>query len=111
MPNVKVNMSGVAAKVQRIKTDEGLGRYLANEAMRGMDKYVPARTLQLSKSATVSKPFHVRYGAKYATYPFHGKGKIHQDVHPLATKEWHKAYAAAHGAELGKVGTEYLRRG
>lgn len=108
---IKVDMKGVGEKINRIKADEGLGRYLANEALRGMDKYVPARTLQLSKSAQVSKPFHVRYGANYARYPFYGKGHIHQDVHPLATKRWDRAYAAAHGDELGKAGTEYLRRG
>lgn len=109
--NIKVDMSGISAKVERLKADDGLGRYLASEALRGMDKYVPARTLQLAKSAQVSRPFTVHYGANYARYPFFGKGKIHQDVHPLATKQWHKAYAAAHGAELGKAGTAYLRRG
>lgn len=111
MATVRVDMSGATSKVERIKADDGLGRYLANEALRGMDKYVPARTLQLSKSAQVSKPFVVNYGAKYARYPFYGKGRIHQDVHPMATKRWDKAYSAAHGAELGRAGTEYLRRG
>lgn len=104
------DMSGVAAKVRKIATDKRLGSFLANEAADGMDKYVPMRTGQLAHSAR-PLPFKVRYIAPYAIYPFTGYGMtFRKDKHPLATSRWDRAYAAAEGEKLGRLGTEYVKR-
>lgn len=104
------NMSGVAAKLDRICTNRKLGAFLAAEAADGMDKYVPMRTGQLVESAEIS-PFKVTYKAPYAKYPFNGYGmKFRTDKHPLATSHWDRAYAAAEGEKLGRAGTQFLKR-
>lgn len=105
---MKADMSGAAAKLSRIAKDRGLGQFLASEAQRGMGPFVPFRTGALEASA-VATPFKVTYTAEYATYPYHGRGTIRQEHHPNATSRWDRAYAAAHGQELGDAGTEYVR--
>lgn len=106
----KADMSGVAAKIRKISTNTGLGRFLASEAQSGMDKYVPMRTGQLAHSAKIS-PFTVEYIAPYARYPFNGYGmKFRKDKHPLATSRWDRSYASADGESLGRMGTEYVKR-
>ena len=108
---IKVDMKGVGEKINRIKADEGLGRYLAEQAKKGMEPYVPYRIGKLCETATVKRPFHVTYPASYARYPFYGSGmNFRKDPHPLATHRWDKAYTAAHKGELARFGTEYLRR-
>lgn len=107
---VKVDMSGVGRKLDKISSNKKLGQLLANEAAKGMDKYVPMRTGAL-KDFVVPTPFHVRYAAPYAKYVFNGRGmKFRKDHHPNATSHWDKAYVAAGGAEkLGKAGTDFLK--
>lgn len=106
---VTANMSGVSAKLSKIAKDKGLGTFLASEAAKGMDKFVPMRTGQLAGSATPS-PFKVTYSAPYAVYVYNGRGKkFSHDKHPNATAHWDEAYKAAGGAsELGEAGTKYL---
>ena len=108
--SVKVDMSGVGRKITKICTNKKLGQHLANVAAKGMDKYVPMRTGQLSGSHT-EKPFHVIYTAPYAKYPYNGRGmRFTKDHHPNATSHWDKAYAAAGGEEqLAKAGTDFLK--
>lgn len=105
----KANMAGVPRKVKSIANNKQLGLFLAEQAAAGMDKYVPMRTGQLAGSATPS-PFKVTYSTPYAVYVFNGQGKrFSRDMHPNAQAQWHKAYAIAGGAQLGKAGTAFLK--
>lgn len=103
------DMSGVKAKVRSICNNRQLGTFLASEAQKGMDKYVPMRTGALAQSASVS-PFKIRYNMKYATYPYHGRNMTFtKDKHPNATSYWDRAYAIADGQKLGEAGTRFLK--
>lgn len=107
------NMSGVAAKINKICTNRKLGLFLANTAAAGMDQYVPLRTGQL-KGSVVTKPFKVTYTAPYAIYPFIGvvkgrKMKFRIDQHPKARARWDRAYAEAYGKSLGREGTQFIK--
>ena len=107
--NVKISMSGVASKVENIASNKRLGRFLANEAADGMDKYVPMRTGALAGSVTVS-PFKVTYNAPYAVYMYNGRSmRLTRDKHPLATPKWDRAYAIVDGGKLGKAGSKFLK--
>lgn len=111
MANVELDLAGVDRKVQRLKNDQGLGLFIATEAMRGMSPYVPFRNGYLDASAQ-AEPFAVTYDISYADRVYYGTSmEFSKERHPLATAEWDKAYAEAHGEELGRAGTEYLRRG
>lgn len=106
---MKVDMSGVAAKLSKIATNRRLGQFLADTAANGMDKYVPFRTGHLVGSSETS-PFKVTYTANYAKYPFYGKDMtIHTEHHPNATSRWDRAYAIAQGQELADAGTKFIR--
>lgn len=107
---VTVNMSKVGRKLDSICKNQQLGKFMASEAQRGMDKYVPMRTGALSEF-TVVKPFHVLYPVPYAKYVFNGRGmKFSKDKHPNATSHWDRAYAIADGDKLAKSVTRYLKR-
>lgn len=102
--------AGIGKKANKVKTDKRLGLYIAQEAEKGMEPYVPMRTGTLVASGS-AEPFAVAYTANYATYPYHGNNMtIRTEMHPLATKEWDKAYAAAHGADLARAATEFIKR-
>lgn len=107
---VKADLSGVSSKVARLSKDQGLGSFLASEAARGMDKFVPMRTGSLANSAQ-AKPFKVTYSMPYAQRVYHGSGlRFTTDKHPNATAYWDRAYVAAGGAKaLGEAGTSYMR--
>lgn len=108
-PKITVNASGISSKVRKIAKSQQLGQLLANEAGKGMDKYVPMRTGALAGSVSL-KPFHVVYNAPYAKYAFYGYGmKFSKDKHPNATSHWDRAYAIAEGDKLGKAGTRFLK--
>lgn len=108
--SVTVNTSGIGKKLDSICKNQSLGRFLATEAQKGMDKYVPMRTGALASSATI-KPFHVIYNALYAKYVYNGKGKkFRRDKHPLATPEWDDAYAKADIGKLAKSATRFLKK-
>lgn len=113
--NIQTNMSGVPAKVRALKNNNGLGLALANEALVGMDKYVPFRDGWLANSA-VAQPFKVTYSMPYAKAMYYGVGKggstIHysKQGHPIATSYWADAFASAGGAEqVAAAGTAYLK--
>lgn len=107
--SITVDMSGAGRKIDALRSNKRLGEFMASEAQRGMEPYVPMRTGALVASAK-SSPFEVEYTASYATYPYHGRNMtIRTEMHPLATKEWDKAYASAHGEELGRAATSFVK--
>lgn len=108
---VDFDAAGVSQKASKIKTDRGLGLFLASEAASGMRQYVPARTETLANSAKTNEPFAVLYDVPYAKYPYEGKNmKIRQEVHPLATSKWDEAYESAHKGDLARAATAYIKR-
>lgn len=110
MITVKVDMSGVQSKLDKIASDKKLGLFLAQEAASGMDKFVPMRTGALAGSAKPS-PFKVTYNKPYARRMFYGQGmRLTRDKHPLATPRWDRAFIMTGGADkLGKAATNYLK--
>lgn len=50
MATVTLDLDGIPRKVDRIKSDDGLGLFMATEAMRGMSPYVPFRNGYLDAS-------------------------------------------------------------
>ena len=112
MSRVKADMSGVAAKVKKIKNDQGLKRVLASQAAMGMDKFVPKRTGALAASVSVAiSGSKITYNAPYAVYVYNGSNKkFSTDRSPLATAKWDDAYMESGGREqLAEVGTNYLK--
>lgn len=98
---VRVDMSGVPAKLSRIKTNRQLGLFASSEAMRLMDKFVPWRTGDLAASANTSEPWKVSYTAPYAQKVYEGNGlKFRKDFHPLAMSHWDKGVDKAKLAAL-----------
>ena len=84
----KVDMKGVPVKLSRIKRDPELGTYAASEAARLMDKYVPYRSSDLSKSVN-GEPWKVEYTMPYAIYVWNGHGmKFSTQDHPKARSHW-----------------------
>lgn len=110
MASVTLDLDGVDAKVNMIRANESFGLFLATEAMRGMSPYVPFRNGYLDASAK-AEPFAVTYQTSYVSKVYHGtRLRFSKERHALATAEWDKAYAAAHGQELAQAGTAYLKR-
>lgn len=106
---VNVDLSDIDKQLDDIATNKKLGQFLASEAEKGMEPYVPFRDGALVGSAK-TEPFKVTYDTPYADYVYEGKNMtIKKEKHPLATKEWDKAYAEAHLDELGRAGTRYVR--
>lgn len=92
---VTVHPERLKAVAKRIASDKGTGAFMASEAARGMDPYVPYRDGTLSASADTSRPFHVTYSTPYAARVYFGKNMtIHTDKHPKATKEWDQKWWA-----------------
>lgn len=112
MARVSVDTSGVRSKLERVKGDEGFGQFVAEEARRGMEPYVPARSGYLYRNGTNARPWAVVYDTPYAAHVYYGVGIKHytDDPHPLAGKLWDAAYVRAHLPELCKAGTDYLKR-
>lgn len=67
-----VNMDGVAAKIDRICTNETLGIFAANTAADSMEPFVPRREGALSTGLSI-EPFKVRYISPYARYQYYGE--------------------------------------
>lgn len=110
MATVTLDLDGIPRKVDRIKSDEDLGLFVATEAMRGMSPYVPFRNGYIDASAK-AEPFAVTYSTPYVGRIYRGTSlKFSKERHSLATAEWDRAYAAAHGQELARAATAYLRR-
>lgn len=91
MAKVKTDMSGVSAKLDRIKNNRQLGLFVSAEAERLMFKFVPFRTGDLAASANISEPWQVSYSTPYAKKVYEGNGiKFRKDFHPLAMSHWDK---------------------
>lgn len=111
--------------------------FLANEAKRLMDPYVPAVNMMLSQEVQVFTEKNegiVKYLSPYAHYQYegilyvssktgsafsHGEYKIPTDRklkhstfrHPLATSHWDKAMLTARKSDLAAAYQAYLNRG
>ena len=112
MARVSVDVSGVPSKLARIKGNEAFGLFMANEARRGMEPYVPARSGYLFRNGTNARAWAVDYDTPYAAHVYYGVGIKHytSDPHPLAGRLWDVAYVRAHLPELCKAGSNYLKR-
>lgn len=109
MTKVKVDMSGVKGKLNRICNNKQLGNKLSSAAAKGMDKYVPYRTGALSRSVR-NTPFKVTYSTPYAKRVYYGQGmNFNKEHHDEATAEWDKAYKIAYGQDLAQIGTNFLK--
>lgn len=111
--SVTCEFSGAYAKIEALKTNDTLGQRLAEEAMRGMDDYVPMRTGDLANTA-VATPFEVEYPMPYAVHVYYGthyigQGNLKRDKHPLASLRWNEPYMTAHSNDLASAGTEIVR--
>lgn len=107
--------------------------FLANEAKRLMDPYVPARNLTLAKNVRVyveNGKGIVHYSSPYARYQFEGKVMISKRPgvkgsakkvlqpekslnytkfrHPLATSHWDQAMLTAHQGDLTQAMQNYI---
>ena len=114
--------------------------FMANEAKRLMNPYVPARNLVLAKDVRVYNEGEngvVHYLSPYAHYQYtgrlmvssrtgrpwakHGESKAYatpekklkyrRSRHSLATAEWDKAMLVARKKDLVKATQEYIRKG
>lgn len=109
--------------------------FLANEAKKRMDPYVPALNLVLARNVRVyteNGKGIVHYQSPYARYQFEGKvmvskrpgvkgsaKKVKQPEaalkyttfrHPLATSHWDKAMMTAHKDDLVRALQQYIGR-
>ena len=107
MATIEVDVSGVGAKVDKIKSDPTLGAFAATQAQAGMEQYVPKRSGWLRSTAS-TEPWAVNYTAPYAAKVYHGS-ELHFTT-PGTGAYWDKAYTAAHKNELAKAITAYLKR-
>ena len=109
MATVTVNVS--CSEIKQVLHGSRLGQFAANEAMKGMDDYVPYRTGQLAGSAS-AKPWQVSYSANHARPVYYGTRKrFNRSMHAKACALWGDAYAKGNGAKLAKAMTNYLKRG
>ena len=109
MANVTIDTSGVSAKVAKM-TGSALLAFLASEARKGLDQYVPFRSGRLAASAT-STPGVVTYSTPYARRVYYGDSlNFSRDRHPKARARWDGGFKAAGGAKrLGESGTAWVR--
>lgn len=109
MATVTVNVN--CSEIKQVLHGSRLGQFAANEAMKGMDEYVPYRTGQLADSAS-AKPWQVSYSANHARPVYYGTRKrFNRAMHAKACALWGDAYAKGNGAKLARAMTNYLKRG
>lgn len=107
---VRTDLAGLSGKVHEICTDDSTGLFMATEAMRGMNDYVPFRNGYLSASA-MAKPFEVSYRTAYARYCYYGdRLNFRRERHAHAQAHWDQAYQTDHAADLANAVTAYLKR-
>lgn len=92
--NVKDVTQGIAKKIGKLGTDNGLGLYAATLLVKMMEPYIPFRTGALSQSHK-QQPWKVTYSAPYAKVMYNGvvKGtsvRYTKEHHPQATSKWEK---------------------
>lgn len=104
----KVDISGITAKISKIKKDDTLGKFAASEAARMMQPYVPERDSVLI-NATI-KPWKIVYNVPYARYQYEGVssgGKALNYTKPTATSHWDRKL---NKDTLARALTNYLKR-
>lgn len=108
---MKLELSGIDAKMRRIASDQGLGQAMTQEARRVMSPYVPFRSGALDASAGGSPPFKVVYGPlPYARYIYYGTGlAFSRAFHGKATALWAEVAKNQVAQACAKVGTAYLK--
>ena len=89
--------------------------FMANEAQRLMDPYVPATQAQvLADNVEVGVKNgvgQVHYKVPYARYQFYGQGfNWSKEVHPKATGRWDLAMKSERGADLVKAVQNFIKR-
>lgn len=109
--------------------------FLANEAKRLMDPYVPALNLALARNVRVyveNGKGIIHYRSPYARYQYEGKAMVSKRPgvkgaakvvkqpeqaleytkfrHPLATSHWDQAMLTAHGDDLTQAMQNFIRR-
>lgn len=100
----KVDMSGVAKKLDSICQNTRVGKFGASELRRDMERRVPRLDGHLRASAVVS-PFTVTYNMPYARKQWTGRG-IRNYTTPGTGSHWEKG---VNKAELGIALTQYIR--
>ena len=112
--------------------------FMANEAKRLMDPYVPARNMMLSENVSIYTEDDqgiVEYRSPYAHYQYKGvlyvssitgsafassgeykvptskKLEYSKFRHPLATSQWDKAMVTAKGDDLTAAVQSFVKRG
>lgn len=85
-----VDTSGIARKLDQIKSNDNLGRFAASEAKRLMAPYVPRREGILEGSAEV-RPWSVVYNTPYARRQYYDKSFNHPSPPNIRGRsEWDK---------------------
>lgn len=89
--------------------------FMANEAQRLMDGYVPMETGMLADNADayveggVGK---VHYRSPYAHYQYNGDGfNFSKEKHPKATSHWDEAMKKDRGKDLANAVQKFIKRG
>lgn len=102
-----VDMSGAVAKIGRLKSNNGLGLYAAQQAGSLMDKYVPKLNSILANYK--AEPWKVVYTVPYARRQFYGDFDHSQSNNPMAIKEWSRPLED-NPADLAKRLQAYVSR-
>lgn len=85
-----VDVSGVSAKIEKIKSNSSIGLFAANEARRLMAPYVPRREGILANAET--EPWSVIYDEPYAAKQYYDHSLNHPSPPNIKGRpEWDKA--------------------
>ena len=79
----------IPSNLKKIKDDK-FWKFAAQSWQRLIDKYVPYREGNLSKTVTI-KPKEIEYTVPYSLHIYRGeKFNFRKDIHPLAGARWDK---------------------
>lgn len=87
--------------------------FMANEAVRLMDPFVPMDTGMLADNVDTyveGGAGKAHYRSPYAHFQFNGEGfNFSHEKHPLATARWDEAMKAARGADYVRALQNFVR--
>lgn len=90
-------------------------KFMASEARRLMNPYVPMDTGTLADTVDVYTEGGkgvVHYRAPYAQRQYNGDGNnFSKEKHPKATAQWDKAMQSERGADLAKAVQAFIKKG
>ena len=90
--------------------DNPTGIFVAETCARYFNDFVPMKNGELSQTYT-TEPFKIRYEQLYAHHIYTGSNlNFSTEKHQNATSYWDKAGMAAHGGEISKEITEFIKR-